>query len=228
MPFLIGVIVLIIFVVFCYIFIKRKLNNYFGGSLMEIVKQARIEDEELPKSLSSMDSIYLEQIQTDFPDININELKRMSEKVILDTFLAVEKGDVSDIKNSKIKSAILNIISSNGNKRVRYSDFKFHNTVVSKYSKKNGVATIYFASSFQYILRENDEVIRKVQDRARVEFIYIIDVNDVAVNMKALGINCPNCGSPINTLGDKRCSYCGSAIVDVVKKVWTCSDMVRY
>ena len=228
MSFLIGVIVLIVFIVFCYHFIKRKLNNYFGGNLMEIIKQARIEDEELPKSLSSMDSIYLEQIQKDFPDININELKRMSEKVILDTFLAVENKDASDIANSKIKSVVLNMISSNGNKKIKYSDFKFHNTVVSKYSNQKGIATIYFSSSFEYIIKENGEEIRKVQDRARVEFIYIVDASVVPINMKVFGINCPNCGSPITMLGDKKCSYCGSEIIDIVKKVWTCNDMVRY
>lgn len=80
MFFLIGVILLIAFVVTGYFFIKKKLrdvsNRYLGGSsLKEIIEEARLEDEEVPKSLASMESVYLDIIKKDFPDVNINELK---------------------------------------------------------------------------------------------------------------------------------------------------------
>ena len=227
MPFLIGVIILIVFVVFCYFFIKRKVENFFGGNLGEIIKQARIEDEQVPKSLSSMDSIYMEQILKDFPNININELKRKSEQVILDFFSCLEKKDSSSIKCSKVKSYLDKMILSNGNKKIKYNNFKIHNTVVSKYSNKNGIATIYFASSFEYILCEDNKE-KKIQDRAKVEFIYIVDSNKVDASLKHLGLNCPNCGSPITSLGHKNCSYCGTIVVDLVSRVWQYNDMIRY
>ena len=49
-----------------------------------------------------MDSIYLEQIKKDFIDININELKREAEKVILDSYKAIETKDSSKF-SGKIK-----------------------------------------------------------------------------------------------------------------------------
>lgn len=228
MYFLIGVIVFIIFILVCFFYIKWKIRKYFGGgSIRNIIQKARLEEEEIPKSLSSMDSIYLENINKDFPDININELKRKAEKVILDSFLAIEKKNSSSIKNEKIKSFIEKEISDYENHKVSFSNLKFHNTVVSKYENRNGIATIYFGSSFEYFLKEDGKS-KKVQDRAKVEFIYIIDINQVSAKQKVLGLNCPNCGSPITNLGRKKCSYCGTLMIDIASRVWTCNDIIRY
>ena len=96
MFFLIGVIILIIFSFCCYILFRirvRRLLDQFGFvgmNLKDIIEQARIEDQDMPKSLGGMDSVYFEQIKRDFPDLNINELKRESEKIILDCFNAIE------------------------------------------------------------------------------------------------------------------------------------------
>ena len=233
MYFLIGVIVLILFVVFCYFFIKRKISaftlKYLGTTdIKGTIEAAELEDQEVPKSLSSMDSIYLEQIKRDFPDVNINELKRMSEKVILDAFHAIERKDSSLIKNEKIKSFVDSMINDLGNDLVSYDNFKIHKTVVSKYENSNGIATIYFSSSFEYYYTRGESIKKKVQDRCRVEFIYVYDVDKVSHSEKVLGLNCPNCGSPIKNLGIKNCSYCGTGVLDIVSKVWNCNDIVRY
>ena len=103
------------FVIFCYYFIRNKLRNllmkYLGTTdIKGVIEKAQIEDEELPKSLSSMDSVYLEQIRRDFPSVNINELKRMSEKEILNAYRAIENKDSSLVKNGKVKSFVDSII----------------------------------------------------------------------------------------------------------------------
>lgn len=113
--FLIGVVLLMGFVIFCYYFIRNKLRNllmkYLGTTdIKGVIEKAQIEDEELPKSLSSMDSVYLEQIRRDFPSVNINELKRMSEKEILNAYRAIENKDSSLVKNGKVKSFVDSII----------------------------------------------------------------------------------------------------------------------
>jgi len=220
MFFLIGVIILIVFVLFCYLYIKRKLNNMFGMDLSEIIKQAKLEDEQLPKSLSSMDSIYLESLMKDFPEININEIKRLAESNIIDILNAIENKDTSKLKG---KMKILAENKINDNKNARYDNLKFHNTVLSRYQKTKEIATIVIGSSFEYILND-----KKIQDRAKVEFIYVIDAEKINPNQKLIGLNCPNCGSPIKTLGLKHCSYCGTGIKDVVKKVWICNDVTFY
>ena len=228
MAFLIGVLVFICFVIFCYFFLKKKINNftkkYLGTTdIKHVIEQAELEDQEIPKSLSSMDSIYLEQINRDFPDVNINELKRIAEARILEVYLCINKKDSSGIKNSKIKAFVDSMINNTS-----YDEIKIHKTVVSNYMKKDGIATIYFGTSFQYYMKKDDGIRKKVQDRVKTEFIYVYDVEKVDIDNKLLGLNCPNCGSPIKSLGGKVCSYCGSGIVDIVNKVWNCNDILRY
>ncbi len=228
MLFLIGVIILILFILFCYFYVRNILKKYLGTSnLKEIIRDAKLEDFETPKSLSSMDSIYLEQIRKDFPDMNINELKRESERIILDTFQAIEKGNISIIPVGKIRSFVRKKISENKGKKVQYKNFKIHKTVISKYERKDGIATIYFGSSFEYIY-VNDQDEYKKQDRARLEFIYVFDMEKVSHNKKGFSLSCPNCGAPIRNLGEKTCSYCNGYIVDVVKRCWVCNDLKLY
>lgn len=232
MPFLIGVIILIVFCVFAYFYFRHRIRRildkfgFAGMNLKEVIDEAKLEDQEVPKSLSSMDSIYLEQIKKDFPDININELKRQSEKILLDVYEGVEKKDSSMFKG-KIKSFVDSMIGDYKNKDVSFQNMKIHNTVVSSYKKEGGVVTIYFASSFQYQLNVDGKSV-KTQDRAKTEFIYVYDIHEVEAEKKILGIHCPNCGSPITSLGQKSCGYCGQAILEFIGRVFTCDDVVRY
>ena len=232
MWFLIGVGILIVFIVLCYLFIKfkirRMLNNFgFSGmDLDDVIKQAQLEDEELPKSLANMEKIYLRQIKKDFPDLNINQLKRKAEKVIIDCYNGIEDKDASKLKG-KCKSFVEDLIRDYENQNVHFNEIRFHNTVISEYKKEKGICTIVFSSAFQYYLILDDKS-KKVQDRVKTEFIYIIDENEVPINKKVLGIHCPNCGSPIKNLGEKKCSYCGSVVRELFGKIFTCNDIVRY
>ena len=232
MAFLIGICILIIFIVFCYFFVKFKVRSvlnkagFSGMNLKDVIDEARLEDEVTPKSLASMDRIYLRQINEDFPDLNINQLRRSSEKVILDCFNAVEDKNSTGLKG-KIKSFADDLIRDYKDKNVHFNNFSFHNTVVSDYKKDKGIATIVFSSAFQYYLEVDGES-KRVQDRAKVEYIYIINELEVPISKSVLGIHCPNCGSPITTLGEKKCSYCGSAVVEIYSKVFTCNNILRY
>ena len=232
MWFLIGVIILIVFVTFCYYYARYKinttLNKYGFSSMRDVMEKARIEDEELPKSLSSMDSIYMDSIIRDFPDLNINELKRVSEQNIIDGLNAIEKKNSNGIKNGKLKTFVNSEIEDLKESKVNYDNIKIHKTVVSKYENKGGVATIYFGTSLEYNMKKDNNITKKVQDRFKTEFIYVIDIDKVDSNKKVLGINCPNCGAPVKSLKEKSCSYCSTKIVDLVKKVWNFNDIVRY
>jgi len=232
MPFLIGIIILISFILITYLYLRIKINkllkNYGLISLKDILEQANLEDEEIPKSLSSMDSIYLERIKEDFPNININELKRLSEKIILEYFNAITKKDTKNIKNEKIKAYIDSKIINLKNSKVNYNNIKFHKTVISKYENNNKVATIYFSSSLQYIYNKDNERPKKIQDRFKLEFIYVVDAESVPPSQKVLGLNCPNCNSPIKSLKDKSCQYCQTPIIDIAKRVWSCNDIINY
>ena len=232
MYFLIGVIVLIIFTVSVYLYIRVKLkrfmddNSFMGTNILDVVREARLEDQEVPKSLSSMDSIYLEQVRRDFPDLNINELKKEVEKNILDCFNAIEKKSSVSLKG-KMKSFVDDLINDYGNKTVKFDNFRFHNTVLSNYSNTHGMVTLTFGSSFEYYLNVDGNSV-KTQDRARVEYIYVVDIDEVSADKKVLGLNCPNCGASIKHLKTKTCAYCGTGVVDIVSRVFTFNNIVRY
>ena len=213
MYFLIGVIVFIVFVVGVYFYIKIRIRKtldgagFSGMNLKDIIDEARLEDQEVPKSLASMDRIYLKQIVKDFPDIHINELKSDAEKVLLDSYKAIEKKDSSLLKG-QIKSFVDKIIEDYQGKEDSFDHFKIHNTVVSNYKKERGIATITFSIAFEYI--------------------YVYDLKDIPSEENVLGIHCPNCGSPITSLGYKSCSYCGSQVKEIISRVFVCNNIVRY
>ena len=224
MYFLIGVIILIVFIVVFYFIIKLKIRSvldkagFVGMNLKDIIEEARLEEQENPKSLASMDRIYLKQIQKDFPDINVSLLKRKAEEILTECF---HYRDDSNIKlTGKMKSFVDSI-------KGEYQNFKIHNTVISNYQKTKGTASIYFATAFEYYIRDKEKLVKK-QDRVRTEFVYVIDEARLDKSIDVLGIHCPNCGSPITSLGEKKCSYCGSAVTEVIPKVFHCIDIVRY
>lgn len=232
MPFLIGVLILIIFILVSYLYIKNKIKKimraYGFSSIQQIIEKTELENEDLPKSLSSMDCVYLERVKKDFPNVNINELKRMSEKLILDFLNAIQKKDSSNLKNEKIKAYADSKISELKNKRISYSSVKFHKTVLSKYEKSQATATIYLGSSLEYFYQENMGIKRKIQDRYKLEFIYVIDSSKVPESKKVLEINCPNCGSPLKSSLTQKCAYCGTPNIEIAKRVWICNDIIRY
>ena len=61
-----------------------------------------------------------------------------------------------------------------------------------------------------------------------MEFIYIIDEAELGSHQNAIDFHCPNCNSPITNLGEKKCKYCGTAVVEVVGRVFACDNIVIY
>lgn len=229
MLFLIGVIIFIIFILIMLFYFKRKINSFFYrfnfpfSSIPEFIKAARLEDEDVPKSLSSMDTLYLSQIQKDFVGLNVDELKRKAEDILLSSYLSFEKKDTKML-NGKIKSFVDQMIADNINQDVHFKDLVIHKTVISDYKKEKGTASIFFSSSYQYIKVSNG-VEKKIQDRAKLQFLYVYDEKEVPTTFS---IRCPNCGSPIKSLGEKKCSYCGSLVKEVYSKTFCCCDIKRY
>lgn len=208
---------------------RKFLKEYFNASsFKEAFNKSEEETAETPKSVSSMDSLYIDRIEKDFPDLNINELKSNSEKVIIDTLNAIEEKDKNCmIASEKINSYIKSKIDDLKGGEVVYDNIKFHKTVVNRYERNDRIATIYLASSLEYYYSKNGETGKKVQTRFKTEYIYIIDSEKLG-NVKSLGLNCPNCGAPIKTLGHKHCDYCNTGVIDIVKKSWIINNIKEY
>lgn len=228
MYFLIGVIILILFVLGIYIYIKVQIKKIFGSiSLTDVIRDAKDFEEDTPKSVGSLDSIYLNRLLKDFPNININEIKRMATSDILKYLKAIEDKSTSNIMTENIKILVESKIDDLNGSNVSYSNIKFHNTVLNKYENNSGIATITIAISLEYDYHYNGNI-KKIQDRYRVEYIYIVDTSKVSKKKKSLAIKCPNCGSSTISLNDKKCSYCGSNIIDIVKRSWIINNIIKY
>ena len=178
---LIIILVLVLVIIVLGFVLLHKLKRFLGvSSISSLIKQARLEDEEIPKSLSNLDSLYLDKIKEDFPELNLNELKRECEKNILLYLQAIENKDSKNIKNDKIKLSIDKALKEYESHNINFKKIRFHKTVVSKYENNQKVSTIMFGSSLEYLLYVDGKLKKKVQDRFRIEYIYILDSSIVS------------------------------------------------
>lgn len=234
MVLLIIIVLLLIVITVWVCIIKSKfsrfLMKYFGTSdLSKAIEISEIENSETPKSISSMEPLLVNRIKNDFPDLNINELKSMAERSIIDCLNAIESKELSKkFETEKVNSWVNSCINDIKDKNVHFDSIKFHRSAISRYEKKDGIVTMYINSSLEYYYGENGKRTKKIQDRFRLEFIYVIDSSKVVLGKKGLGLNCPNCGAIIKNLGHKTCDYCGSYVKDIVKRTWYLNNIERF
>ena len=218
--FLLILLILISLILIGIIKIKLYLKNTFNvNSLKELISKTELEEETREKTLYGMESIYKPILEKDFNNLNINELKSIAEKSIIECykFINERSTDKFNCESENVISWVNNKINSL-NDNDTYSDIKIHRTVLNKYEKNNSVATITFQTSYEYKFNN-----KKIQSRMQTEFIYIIDADQVDGNV--IGLNCPNCGAPIKNLGNKNCDFCGTGVVDIVKRTWFLNNM---
>lgn len=178
-----------------------------------------------PRSLSSMNKIYLPQILKDFPEFNWNEFVPIIEKAIVDTLDAYDSRNPEKVRYLKpIYDSVSNRLSHET--IPCYKDILIHDTVIKSYYKKNGTCSIITESSVEYYTytEKGQELISGFRDRKKqtvyeTELVYIQDFSKTE-HVTSMGIHCPNCGAPVTKLGAKFCEYCGSAVETVNRKVW--------
>lgn len=226
MIFLVILLSILIAIILCILYIKKNVSTfsmkYFGTSdLKEAIDKSEITASETPKTVFSVESVVLKKIAKDFPDTNINEIKALAEKSIREVFNAIESKNSSNFGElPTVKAFIDSKINDYKGENIVYDNLKFHNTVVNMYTKSGGSGNITLQASFEYYKKIGDKIGKKVQDRLKIEFVYIIDELQYDGEVKAIGLKCPNCGAPVTSLGNKVCSYCGTGIKDLVKKNW--------
>lgn len=192
-----------------------------------------------PKSVSAMTSLLLPKISEDFPDFNYNEMKARANNVLTSYLAAITAGSVGVLKdgNEELKQKLSDYIGNftARNLREHFDSVHLHRTEISQYRKSEGRCIITFQSSlecFHYTTDLGTGDIKdgsneyKYQTRYNVDLIYIQDRSKVENELDhALGINCPNCGAPLTSLGAKTCEYCGTPIVAVNLYAWTFSNI---
>lgn len=236
--------ILIIFLIYLIIRILLNRHGFNGKSLKSIydtIKRANALEKKRHKQVSGMTKLLLPEIQERFPDFNIEEIYLLVEKTIRAILNALEEKYISylnDDEFSLIKEKINHRIIDlkENNVMYRYDDVIFHKHAIKSYKCQKGIAILEISSSLEYYYskRVNEQDIShddiKKQTRFTTELVYIIDSTKAGFDINVLGLNCPNCGSPITSLEQKQCSYCQSGtniqIANLIKcwKVVNCKE----
>ena len=194
--------------------------------------------EQPPKSVSGVTSIILPSIIREFPDFDYDEAKARAEAVLISYLKAIadQNPDVLSEGYDELRTKLENRIRElrNYNQKEYFNNIKIHRTEINQYNKTKGRCIITFQTAVEYIHYIKDEegkVITgdeevKYQTKYNIDMIYVQD-RDAGDNnyQSGMGVNCPNCGAPLKMLGAKKCSYCGSPVVELNIRSWNFSDV---
>ncbi len=194
--------------------------------------------EQPPKSVSGQTTLLLPAINRDFPDLDYEEAKARAQSVLISFLQAVSELDPElltegyDELENKLENRIRDL--KNSECRETYENIKIHRTEINQYSKKAGRCIITFQSAIEYFYYRTDrdgQIVKgskevKTQSKYDVDMIYVQDRDASLDNYQAgMGVSCPNCGAPLKMLGAKKCTYCGTPIVEINIKSWNFSDV---
>ncbi len=230
--FIVLILIVIIGVFVAYSSVKRTFKRLFGTSnILELADIRETEMEETPKSISGMESIVRPRIADDFPSMSVDELKSRNRDEIFAFFTALESGDISRYsENSQVNDAMHKKAKEYKMKGTSISGVKIHKHAISNYLKNNSGATIYFEAAVEYIKKEGKNSRasavsgKKTQVRVKTSWVYLPTENSFN-EQGSFAANCPNCGAPMKSLGDKVCNYCHSKIELDFRKMWVLSEI---
>lgn len=232
---IITVIVLVVFLAVTAL--QNKIRNFsrslFGtNSIVEGINKQKQELSETPRSLHSMTAIYLPNILKDFPEFDCELYKNKAKSLLRSYFTAVstkKAGALTEECSLTLKNYVHGIIEDLNvrNAKQVFNQSVIHDIEIARYIKNGATATIIFVASvgqYSYIEDMNGKVIfgdknLKHQTVYEIGLVYVQDVDRVD-GSEGLGVNCPNCGAPIKSLGHKFCDYCGTSVVEVNARAW--------
>lgn len=227
---LVLILIIILIVIGVYLYIRNRVRNisqqiFNTPNIMEGFKKQELEYQNTPKSLSSLDSVLVPKILDDFPNLNIDEIKKIAENSVMVYYNGLsnkkqeEQYYMSDHFWKLIQEEMVNVENSD----ISYKKIKIHRTVINAYDNKKGRCIITFQSAVEYYKGQKNKE-EKMQVRVNTEMIYIYDDTQVE-DAHGVSLNCHNCGAPIKMLGIKTCPYCGTGTVDYVSKTWKVNNI---
>lgn len=219
-----------------YFKIKKTVGPQNMKTLINVAKQAKdIEQEEYQrkKNVSGITKLVESTIIQDFNDFNKEFLYSKVEQNLCKIWNAIETKSLREIQDdneliymySFIKQKIVDLQDSNVN--IKYDEVKFHSHAIKNYIKSRGKASIIISSTVEYYYSNDSKNYKKKQyndlkkqTRYTTEFVYVYDETKFKYNQKAFTISCPNCGAPLDKLGEGNCNYCGTYIKPINLKNW--------
>lgn len=233
---LILIILIALFCAFLYIRNKTKTisRELFGTEdITKAASQMRQDYATTPKSVSAMTSLMLPKIVHDFPDFQYDEMKNRAENVLTSYLHAVTTQDTNALKDGsdELKLQLENQINAMLTKHwvEHFDNVHIHRTEINQYRKVSGRCIITFQTALEcmYYVTDSAGDIRegtreyKYQTKFNTDLVYVQDREKLETDFdSAMGLNCPNCGAPITTLGAKFCEYCGTGIIEINIHTW--------
>ena len=224
-------------------YLRRKARKFstelFGTpDIADAARQMRVEYASTPKSVSAMTSLLLPKITADFPDFKYDEMKERANNVLTGYLRAVTERDLQLLNdgNEELRQQLENHIQMLSAKDAweHFDQIRIHRTEISQYRKTAGRCIITFQTSlecYHYTTNLSGQMASgskdmKYQTKYNTDLIYIQDRNLVENALDdALGVNCPNCGAPLSSLGAKVCKYCDTPIIEINIHAWSFSNV---
>ena len=227
----IALISAIILIAAAAIWIRRKIRR-ISKAASAVIKNRQDLMTRQPKSVTGMTSVYLPQIERDFPGFNYPVFRQRAENTLREIFRSLDSGklqgmeDVSEELREQVRLRIEDNRASGRSEH--YRDIVLHQTEISRYEKREGrcIITLQTAVGYRYYALEGGQVTDgsreyDTQTKYNVELHYLQDVSKLAgSSATAIGVTCPNCGAPVTAMGVKTCEYCGTGIIPIEDRVW--------
>lgn len=221
------VLIVILFIIICIAVVvtwlqefNRKMNRQMRnitrvvsgvGDIVDLIKENEQVIQTTPKTLSMTESLYLDKIKKDFPELNISLVKSYANEIVSDYLRFLNTGNDYELKKDCTENFITQAESYVDNKD--RNSVKFHKTAISGYKVESDEATITIQTSCQYINESN----KMVQTRYELSYVYYLEETP---ENRTISLKCPNCGGPIEYTGQKICKFCGCGLVDTIKRTW--------
>lgn len=217
--------------------IRHLSRTLFGtSSLIEGIQGVKEDQEQMretPRSLHGMTSVYMPMIKKDFPELDVEQYMNKTRSLLRNYFSAVESKRLGVIAEevtpnfTNYVQGIIDQLSSVANTQ-HYEDVNIYDVQIARYIKNGATVTILFEASvgyFSYVTDMNNEVTfgsreNRMQTIYEVGLMYVQDADRLHNRATALGVNCPNCGAPVKTLGEKFCQFCGTTIKEINIRSW--------
>lgn len=241
--------ILIVFVAFVallafiYITVRIILNktgfkDYSLSKLYNEIKKAREENEIKHKQVTGMTKVLLPTILSDFPDFNELQFYTKTEEHLRKILASLEDLNIEYLASDDyelIRDKIDFQIRDLAEKGIvyKYDDIIFHKHAIKSYQKTKGMVKLDISTSLEYYYEKVENGVveksskKKKQTRYVTSYVYIYDTKAAGFDVKVLGLNCPNCGSPIAKFENGVCPYCGSGLNIRVADILKCWKIIN-
>jgi uncharacterized OB-fold protein len=188
------------------------------------MKNAEIEMNTTPRSLSGGDIIFEPMILKDFPHFHKETVFAKANKCLMDCLNAIEEKNINNVTSEEYGDGIIAYVSSriSDSEKITFDNIQIHKRCISGYRKTNQYNSVLIQIAYELKItsNKNDKLLQQM--KAEIEYTYLFQNTE---NNNVISTVCPNCGGPIETANQSKCAYCGVGVIGVIEKTWVFSNI---